>query len=165
MRKILENSKHNYIQLSEELETIELYLDLEKLRFENKFDFKINFDENIDPEMISIPPMLIQPYLENAILHGLMPKKEKGLLLLSFKLFEENTILCTIKDNGIGREKANKINVLRKKHRSTGMKNIEERLVILNKINKSDMRVKIIDLYNRKGEAAGTEVKLYIQYL
>jgi len=165
MRKILENSKHNYIKLIEELETIELYLDLEKLRFENKFDFKINFDENIDPEMISIPPMLIQPYLENAILHGLMPKKEKGLLLLSLKLFEENTILCIIKDNGIGRKKANKISVLRKKHRSTGMKNIEERLEILNKMNRSNMKVKIIDLYNQKGEASGTQVDLYIQFI
>ncbi|MCD4695986.1 MAG: histidine kinase [Bacteroidales bacterium] len=165
MRKILENSKHNYIKLSEELESIELYLDLEKLRFENKFDFEIKFDEDIDPDLISIPPMLIQPYLENAILHGLMSKKERGLLLLSLNLLEKKTILCTIKDNGIGREKANKISVLRKKHRSTGMKNIDERLEILNKINKSNMRVKIIDLYNRKEEAAGTEVKLYIQYL
>ncbi len=164
MRKILENSKHNYIKLSEELESIELYLDLEKLRFEDKFDFKINFDEDIDPDLISIPPMLIQPYLENAILHGLMPKKEKGLLLLSFNLLEKNTILCAIKDNGIGREEANKINVLRKKHRSTGMKNIEERLEILNKMNRSNMKVKIIDLYDQKGEASGTQVDLYIQY-
>ena len=165
MRKILENSKHNYIKISEELESIELYLDLEKLRFENKFDFVINLEDDIDRELISVPPMLIQPYIENAILHGLMPMKEKGLLLISFNLLEKNTILCTIKDNGIGREEASKINVLRKKHRSTGMKNIEERLEILNKMNRSNMKVKIIDLYNQKGEASGTQVDLYIQFI
>ncbi len=165
MRKILENSKHNYIKLSEELESIELYLDLEKLRFENKFDFVINLEDDIDRELIRIPPMLIQPYIENAILHGLVPMKEKGLLLLSFNLLEKNTILCAVKDNGIGRKEANKINVLRKKHRSTGMKNIEERLEILNKMNRSNMKVKIIDLYNQKGEASGTEVRLYIQFI
>lgn len=75
MRKVLENSKHNTISLSEELETLKIYLELEKLRFENKFDYKINIDQAIDKDDIRIPPMLIQPYLENAIWHGLMLKK------------------------------------------------------------------------------------------
>ncbi|MCD6112611.1 MAG: histidine kinase [Bacteroidales bacterium] len=162
MRKVLENSKHNTISLSEELETLKIYLELEKLRFENKFDYKINIDQAIDKDDIRIPPMLIQPYLENAIWHGLMLKKTKGLLKLNIEKNNNVSILFSIEDNGIGRKKAEKISKNKKHYKSTGMKNIEERITLINNIYKSNMKVKIIDLYNDEHEPIGTKVKLYI---
>ncbi|MCD4772888.1 MAG: histidine kinase, partial [Bacteroidales bacterium] len=162
MRKVLENSKYNTISLSEELGTLKIYLDLEVLRFENKFGYQINVNKSIDEDDIRIPPMLIQPYLENAIWHGLMLKKTKGLLKLNIEKNNDNSILFSIEDDGIGREKAGKISKSKKHHKSTGMKNIEERIALMNKIYKSDMKVKIIDLYNDKHEPIGTKVELYI---
>ena len=162
MRRVLENSKCNTITLREQLETLKIYLDLEKLRFEDKFDYQFNIDPSIDEDDICIPPMLIQPYLENAIWHGLMLKKTKGLLKLNIEKNNNASILFTIEDNGIGREKAGEISKSRKHHKSTGMKNIEKRIALMNKIYKSDMKVKIIDLYNDKHEPIGTKVELYI---
>lgn len=162
MRKVLENSKHNTISLSEELETLKIYLDLEKLRFENIFEYQINVNKSIDEYDIHIPPMLIQPYLENAIWHGLMLKKTNGLLKLNIEKVNDFSILFTIEDNGIGRKKAGKISISKKHHKSTGMKNIEERIALMNNIYKSNMKVKIIDLYNNKHEPIGTKVELFI---
>ena len=144
------------------LETLRIYLDLEALRFENKSEYQINIDPSIDKDDIHIPPMLIQPYLENAIWHGLMLKKTKGLLKLNIEKVNDFSILFTIEDNGIGRKKAGKISISKKHHKSTGMKNIEERIALMNNIYKSNMKVKIIDLYNNKHEPIGTKVELFI---
>ncbi len=162
MRRVLENSKFNVIPLSEEIETLKLYLDLEKMRFEEKFDYKVFIDKTLSTEEIMIPPMLLQPYLENAIWHGLMPKKTKGKLLLEIKKVSTNRIICAIEDNGIGREKSNEISAKRNNHHSTGMRNIEERIALINKIYKTNMQVKIIDLYDKMKRAAGTRIELYI---
>ena len=164
MRKILENSKHDSIKLSEEIESIRLYLELEELRFTEHFSYHINVDKNILPTKIQIPPMLMQPYLENAIWHGLMPKKTGGTLNIDLSLFDKKTMLVSIKDDGIGREKALVISSKRRFHKSTGMKNIEERLELLNSLNKTNMKVEVLDLYHKNGEAAGTEVKLFIHF-
>ncbi len=162
MRRVLENSKFNVIPLSEEIETLKLYLDLEKMRFEEKFDYKISVDTSLSTEEMMIPPMLLQPYLENAIWHGLMLKKTKGMLLLEIKKETNNRIICAIEDNGIGREKANEISIKRNNHQSTGMRNIEERIALINKIYKTNMQVEIIDLYDKMRRAAGTRIELYI---
>ncbi|MBL6964361.1 MAG: histidine kinase [Bacteroidetes bacterium] len=164
MRKILENSKYDTIRLSEEIESIRLYLDLEELRFTNHFSYHIQLEKKINPSSILIPPMLVQPYLENAIWHGLMPKKSVGKLTIDISLDDHETLLVQVKDDGIGRLKAAEITSKRISHQSTGMKNIEERLELMNSLNQTNMRVEVNDLYLDNGKAAGTEVKLYIHF-
>ncbi|MCF8357349.1 MAG: histidine kinase [Prolixibacteraceae bacterium] len=165
MRKILENSKQNFITLQNELETIRLYLSLENLRFENKFEYAVSLDEEIDPEAIRIPPMLLQPYLENAIWHGLMQKEGKGKIDIGIRIQDGKYLVIILKDNGIGREKAAELTARREGHRSTGIKNIEERIALINRIYKTDMSVQITDLYSPGNIPAGTLVELTIPYI
>ena len=109
IRKILENSRENTVSISNELQLLELYIQLEQLRFSNKFDYHITVDEKIDMENTEIPPLLIQPYIENAILHGLINKNGKGDLWLSLE--RNNGFLnCKIEDNGIGRTRRRRLN-------------------------------------------------------
>ncbi len=164
IRRIMENSSRENITLYEELETIDLYLCLEKMRFANGFTDKISIDKKIDQMSIKIPPMMIQPYLENAILHGLMPKKDNRILKLSITPFDEKRLLCVIEDNGIGRTKALQIRSRIKTHQSAGMKNIEERIFLHNKLHKAKLDIKIIDLYDQSGESVGTRVELHMPY-
>ena len=105
IRMVLNNSQRKFISLEEDLETLELYLYMEKLRFTNNFQYKINCDDSVDALSIFIPPMLLQPFAENAIWHGLMQKEGDGELLIDLHR-EENILHCTITDNGVGREKA-----------------------------------------------------------
>lgn len=162
MRKILDNSKTNTISLKEEIETIKLYLNLEKLRFEEQFDYFLSIDESLNTDEIQIPTMIIQPYLENAIRHGLIPLKSRGLLNVYFKSREDNKLMIVIEDNGIGRAKSGEISKKRLMHKSTGMQNTENRIRLLNKLNKTNMKVTVIDLYNENNEAIGTRVELFI---
>lgn len=164
MRLILSNSGKNYVVLKEELNAIRHYLELEKLRFDNKFDYSINLDKKIDTEFIEIPPMLIQPYIENAIIHGILHKPSRGAITIEFKL-RGNNIHCTITDNGIGREKAAELKEKAGiKRRSSGMYITKARLELLNKENTEDYSVKITDLKNGEGQAEGTKVELIIHY-
>ncbi|MFC2132826.1 two-component regulator propeller domain-containing protein [Bacteroidota bacterium] len=165
IRRILENSKLESIPLYEELETLKLYLCLEQMRFANSIKEKIQIDESIDLFTTKISPMLIQPYIENAILHGLMPKSKNRELSISINIHDNKRLLCTIEDNGIGREKSLKIRAKAKTHQSTGMKNIKDRIILYNKIHKTKMDVKITDLYDENNEASGTRVDLYIPYV
>jgi LytS/YehU family sensor histidine kinase len=164
MRMILANSSESFIPLKDELRALTYYMDLEKLRFDDKFEYKLDLGDNIDQEFIEIPPMILQPYVENAIIHGLIHKTEKGLLELSFRL-EGKQLLCIIQDNGIGREKAREIREqsgIRRKSR--GMIITRERLELMNKQKKDSFGVKIIDLKDESGQAAGTRVEVTIQY-
>ena len=106
--------------------------------------------------------MIIQPYLENAIRHGLVPLKAKGKLKLQFKLFEENKVIVVIEDNGIGRVKSGEITRKRLRHKSTGMKNTENRIRLLNKLNNTNMKVVVTDLYNKDKKANGTRVEIFL---
>ena len=105
MRKVLENSQHTSIPLRDELDALKLYLELEMIRFKDKFDYEITVDEEIDTLLYKVPAMLIQPYVENSISHGLMPSDSKGLVKINLKL-ENSHISCIIEDNGIGRDAA-----------------------------------------------------------
>jgi hypothetical protein len=159
MRKILENTQKNTISLAREIETLDLYLLLEKLRFSGNFEYTIAIAEDIVPDTIEVPPMLIQPYVENAIWHGLLVKKEDAHLSLRF--FRENgtTLVCEIQDNGVGRVFSSE----RKRngsHQSTGIKNIQERIDILNRISNTPISAVIIDLYTLEGKSCGTKVVL-----
>jgi tetratricopeptide (TPR) repeat protein len=163
IRKTLENSKHTEISIKEELDALHLYLELEELRFKEKFDWTIKVDEEIDTLAYKIPTMLIQPYVENAITHGLMNKENgKGRLLVELQL-QKDQILCMIEDNGIGRAKAMEINQKKENHHmSMGTNITESRLKLVNEIYGKSMIVNYTDLLDESGEPAGTKVELSI---
>jgi len=165
MRLILQNSRSNYITLKDEMEALELYLQMESLRFKNKFNYSISIDEELDTNAIVIPPMLIQPYVENAIWHGLMQKTngEEGKVELRLCKNEDN-LLCIIQDNGIGRKKAAELKAkkISNHKRSMGMQITEDRIEIINKLYNINACVHIYDVENEQGEPTGTRVELSI---
>lgn len=157
MRLVLENSQEDFIPLHREQEILSLYLKLEHYRFRDKFDYEIKVDDNVNVEEIQIPPMLIQPYIENAVWHGLRYKNEKGKLLLHF--YRQNgSLVAEISDDGVGRQRSAELKTEnQKKHNSTGLKNVAERLAIINKVYHLDYRVDIEDRENN-----GTRVSVYL---
>jgi len=163
VRIILNNSEKPTVTVGEDLEALKLYLELEKMRFEEKFDYELIVDATVDVDYDIMPPLLMQPYVENAILHGLNPKPSKGQLIIRLHS-ENNFLICSIVDNGIGRAKASEIRRTMpvKKHKSLGMKITEDRLKILNEINNSQLSVTVTDLYDVAGEALGTRVELFV---
>jgi tetratricopeptide (TPR) repeat protein len=162
MRKVLENSQHTSVPLRDELDALILYLDLEKIRFKNKFDYSINVDEEIDSLLYKVPTMLIQPYVENSICHGLMPSENKGLIKVDLKLNKEY-ISCTIEDNGIGREAAQeRKNKCNNNHNSLGTQIISSRLDLVNALYGTSLKTTYKDLKNGKGEPEGTQVEIHI---
>lgn len=165
MRMILANSTVSHIPLKDEMRALVYYMDLEKLRFDDKFNYKVNVDPEIDEEFIEIPPMIFQPYVENAIIHGLVNSPKKGLLQIWLKLKEKGILHCIIEDNGIGREKA--IEIRSKsgiKRQPKGMMITQERLQILSKQSRKDSVVKVTDLSDEKGKPTGTRIELEIHY-
>jgi len=168
IRKILENSRENTVSIGNELQLLELYIQLEQLRFSNKFDYHISIDEKIDKENTEIPPLLIQPYIENAILHGLINKSEKGDLWLSLER-SNGLLICKIEDNGIGRARAQEIERGKvSRHKSLGIKVTEERISGLFELLEYKMEVVVEDLFEIKQvpgktpEPAGTRVTISI---
>lgn len=165
MRLILQNSRSNYISIKDELETLDLYLQMEALRFANRFEYEIRISPDIDGASILIPPMLIQPYIENAIWHGLMHKKDgrQGKVELVISK-HENNLFCVIQDNGIGREKAEIIRIQHpgNRKRSMGMQITKDRMEMINKLYNTNTSMQIIDLHDGNGIAAGTRVELVI---
>lgn len=162
IRKFLEHSRRPRISLTEEIELLIAYINLESMRFSDKFGFMMNVDDDIDMDNIEIPSMLIQPYVENAIKHGLMHKTEYGTLSIHISS-RENVLVCVVEDNGIGRAASKKINQWREKeHNSIGMEVTKERLEILNVTYNRNFNVEVIDLHNEDGDAIGTKVVLYI---
>ncbi|WP_421750462.1 sensor histidine kinase [Croceimicrobium sp.] len=155
MRLTLESSMEHIHPVETEVSVLKNYLELEKLRFNNKFDYEIEVDEELDYD-IGLPPMLIQPHVENAILHGLKPKEGKGFLQISFKL-DEKLLCCTIEDDGIGREKAKDL-PNKKAHRSMATQINKDRIDLLKRSIDEVIDLKIIDKYNQQGEACGTKV-------
>lgn len=166
MRNILEQTMHENIIIEQEIETLLIYLELEKLRFNFDFDLHVEIDEGIRNSQHKIPSMLIQPYFENAIWHGLMHKDGRKMLLLKMTFIEIGKIICTIEDNGIGRKRSSEINNLKSsRHKSLGMEITGERLDILKKQSDINIPVEIIDLINPDGSGAGTRVELIIPYV
>ena len=165
LRLILDNSKKNFIPLSEELQSLKKYLKLEQMRFRGKFTTVVKLDLHKDESLIMIPPLLIQPLLENAILHGLTPLENKeGKLMVNFIQKNNDVLMCMIEDNGIGRKKAAEINMNRINHNSSGVTNITERLELLgNQLNKK-LIFEIIDMTDEHGMGTGTRVKLEIPF-
>jgi len=159
MRSILENSKHEMISLQKELQTLKLYLELESVRLEHSFDYQYDIDPKIDTGYIRIPPLIIQPFTENAIWHGLRNKQGKGLLIIRVRQPDNETLQIIIKDDGIGREASRKLKKDQTHHKSYGIEITAERLLMLDLKNS----VKITDLYDHYGMPAGTQVIITIK--
>jgi LytS/YehU family sensor histidine kinase len=166
MRQSLEYSDVEVISLEKEIEFLENYLFInEKLRFGNRMSYKINVEDDLEEDLIGVPAMIIQPYLENAIEHGFRSIKN-GFLSVHFQYFNEHCILCTIEDNGIGREKAmalQKENATYQHHKSKGTLITEQRLNLLHHSLGAQAAVKIIDLTEgASGRPLGTRVEVLI---
>ncbi|PCJ87062.1 MAG: hypothetical protein COA57_05125 [Flavobacteriales bacterium] len=162
IRKILKNSREELIPIQEELETLELYLELEKKRFEEEFDYVFTIDPQIETNNIKIPTMLLQPLVENSIKHGIMPSKTRGEIVVNITKAEE-VIICSVQDNGIGRAKAAKLNEGKfKRHKSLGLNITQERIELLRSNSQDDYNMKITDLKNDRGESTGTLVEIII---
>lgn len=162
IRLSLEHSSSAYMQLTEAINLISLYVELEQLRVDHNFVFNLNIDPSLDIENIEIPTMLLQPYVENAIHHGLWPKGKDGILNLTFVPNGKNLII-EIEDNGIGRTRSFEMkNNLSEKRKSIGMSNTEERMKIINYIKNTNITVKYIDKTNESNEPEGTLVYISI---
>ncbi len=162
LRQVLNNSEKDFIPLKDEIEVNQLYLELESLRFKRSFNYSLSVEDNIDPETIRFPSLLLQPFIENAIWHGLMHKQGEKKLDISFFL-ENNHLECVIEDNGIGREKSAEIkkNKLGSQYfESKGTKLSGQRIHLLNETGHAKASIRIDDLKNERGEAKGTKVTL-----
>ena len=166
VRRILENSGNKTIPLAEELETIELYIDVEKKRFKNSFFHEIKVDESINAHNVFVPPMLLQPYVENAIWHGLMHKDQPGNLVISIK-DGPGVIKVEIRDDGIGRAASQRIQARRQKYGkdSLGTKITKNRLDLIKEIYYIEAEVVIEDLYDSSEKPIGTLVTIDIPKL
>lgn len=157
MRNMMENSNKDFISLSSEIEQLKKYLDLEHLRFQDKFDYEIIVDENLDTETTFVPNMLIQPHLENAIWHGLRYRETKGLLQLRFSI-KNNKISVVIDDDGIGLTKSAELKTRNQKvHQSRGLTNTKERISLLNELYKSNIAFSITE---KNSGTTGTLVEI-----
>lgn len=157
IRTIFQNSDKREITLFEEIETCKLYTQLESMRFGNKFNYHFKVDETIDLKSVQVPALIIQPFIENAIWHGIMPKEDGGTVTISVEK-KENNISCTINDDGIGREvsKQNKFKGEPSTHQSKGIHLTQSRLDLDNALNKRNATVEITDKKDVEGKSAGT---------
>ncbi|MGJ8682982.1 MAG: tetratricopeptide repeat-containing sensor histidine kinase [Nonlabens sp.] len=162
IRNYLHFSDTGFISIPDEVYNLNLYLELEKLRFEEQLDYSFHVSENANSDAINIPTMLIQPYVENALKHGLLHKKDKRKLSITISKVSDKIVECTVEDNGIGRAKSKEINAKREtQHKSFALKATTERLDLLNYGKEKKIGVEIIDL-NDNGNAIGTKVILKI---
>ena len=165
IRLILDNSAADYISLDAEIQTLQLYLEMEALRFDDAFEYEIQTNDAASSQNICIPSMLVQPYVENAIWHGLMQKEEKGKLWIRFLRKDDNTLKIEIEDNGIGRKKAKESKSKDSlKRKSYGMQISRERIELINKLRKYNASVNVLDLADEQGNASGTRITIIIPY-
>jgi len=158
MRLILNNSQKQAIPLSDEISALALYLELESLRFQKKFQYNLKIDPSIESTSCFIPAFFIQPFVENAIWHGIMPLKGAGIISIDLQK-TENSIACIVEDNGIGRQKSKELNEEKLTgKRSHGIELVLSRVKLINSLYGTDMRIDFDDLYSDSGEPAGTRV-------
>ncbi len=165
IRKVLENNMKKFVPLNEEIEMLELYMDIESLRFAIKFDYKISLLNELKEMNILIPPMIIQPFVENAIWHGISFQKEvKGKIEITFEIID-NKLICSIQDNGIGIKKSNELKSKNTNKESLGMLITNKRLQQLHSELQIKIEPEIIDLFDDNGEACGTKVIIHLPYI
>jgi LytS/YehU family sensor histidine kinase len=160
IRNVLDNSQLNSIPISKELKMLENYLELEKLRFGDQFSYDITVDDALDADFTDIPTMILQPFVENAIWHGLLHKKGDGRLSITFYQ-QEGSLLCVIQDNGIGRERAAAQRQQGDEHHSRGLQITRDRLALYNRRFNLDKTFDIEDLYDETGQSCGTRVNVW----
>lgn len=162
-RTFLEMSDKDFITLAEEINTLEMYLDIEKGRFEADFDYEILVSKSIrHPEDIRIPSVLLQPFVENAIKHGLLHKQGLKQLSISFTI-DVQYLTVVINDNGIGRKRSNELNKMKQKnHNSFATDAVNRRIDLLNSYNEQKITLEYIDKYDQQNQAVGTKVIINI---
>ena len=164
-RTILEMTEKDMVTITEEINTLRLYLDIEKVRFNDDFNFEILADLNIDADNIKIPSMFLQPFVENAVKHGLLHKSEEKTLKINF-IKVVNQIKITIDDNGIGRKKSNELNAIKnKKHQSFATNAMQNRVHLLNEFTQKNISIAYIDKHNTSNQSTGTTVVFLIPIL
>lgn len=162
VRITLENSRVEFVKLEKELKMLQVFIDLQLLRFDNKFDYTITVDDQIDIENTLVPPMMAQPFVENAIEHGLRHRKDKGNLKIIFSS-SGHSILCIVEDDGVGRRLSKELEIKRK-HQSMATSITKERLGVLSKRFGKNYFLEIEDMKKEGGESLGTKVNLFIPY-
>ena len=163
LRHLLESSREDFIPFNDELINLENYIELQQLRFSERFSYSITVEDEINPSDYMIPPMLVQPFVENAIEHGIKPKEDKGHISLRF-LHQDKSIVCYIEDDGIGREKSFQIKNQSHPYRSYGIQIVKDRLEIIRKKTRAKVKISIIDLKSESGAPAGTRIILTLPY-
>jgi LytS/YehU family sensor histidine kinase len=163
IRIILESSKDELVPLSKDMEALQLYIELEQLRFSNKFSYHTHINEELLSGNYKVPPLLIQPYVENAIIHGFAHSDQKNHRLNVSANIKDEYVVYIIEDDGVGREQAAAYNTLNKpKHKSVGMQITEERIKLHNK-ETGEAFIKITDLANTGNNTTGTRVEVIIK--
>ncbi len=161
-RQILNSSRDGVTTLAEELKMLEHFLALEQLRFRDKLNYRIDVAPDLENQPVELPAMILQPYVENAIWHGIKPKQGPGLLLVKVEK-QDKSLICTIEDDGIGREKAREIKAKSlMQHKSVGMQITQERLKTIGHVK--DTQVDIIDLYDDQGQPSGTRIVIRLPF-
>ncbi|MGL4599324.1 MAG: tetratricopeptide repeat-containing sensor histidine kinase [Bacteroidia bacterium] len=161
IRSLLEHSIEDYISVKDEADMLHDYIQMESLRFKDSFSYKISIDEKIDTARFRIPHLMIQPFVENAIWHGLMPKANDRLVTIRFEYDSPKTIRCVVEDNGIGRVESKK-NESVFKAKSLALSLIEQRLSLIRKTHNKNAHVVLTDLYNKEGKSEGTQVAIVL---
>jgi sensor histidine kinase YesM len=161
IRTVFQNSDKREISLHDEIETCRLYTQLESMRFNNKFNYQFNIDKTLDLKSVMVPALIVQPFIENAIWHGIMPKEDGGSLIVKVSK-TDHTISCIVDDNGIGREisKQNKFTSKDPMHESKGEHLTQARLDLDNLLNERNAKIEIIDQKDENSKPTGTTVIL-----
>jgi tetratricopeptide (TPR) repeat protein len=164
IRSVMDLSSKKYVSLKDELDSVKIYLELEKMRFREKLNFSIQIDDQLVFNTVKIPPMLIQPFVENAILHGIKHRENGGEVNISIKKMN-HLVHCTITDNGIGRQASEKINQTGKKEKKSLAIELSMKRLHLNKEKFAEQgNIQITDLFNSDGQPSGTKVELFIPF-
>jgi LytS/YehU family sensor histidine kinase len=164
IRSILDSSRNETVPIAKDMEALKLYVELEQLRFNNKFTFNVSIDPALAGGDYLVPSLLVQPFVENAIVHGMAHSEEKELNLTVTATLDGDKIKYIIQDNGIGREKAKVINMLNKPyHKSVGLKITEERINIFNQQHEKQESINIVDLYDENKKPEGTKVEITLK--
>ena len=161
IRMVLQYSEYNFISLDEEINMLELYLSVEKTRFGNSFEYKILIEDELDTEEIKIPNLMIQPFVENAIWHGLMHKTGERKIDIMFHLKNDVSMVCVVTDNGVGRRKAEEIKNARSlgpNHESKGIQLVKDKIDVLKQQFRSEVSIEVYDINDMDGKVVGTRV-------
>lgn len=166
IRKTLDFSRRNFISLADEITYLNTYLGLEKMRFENRMEYEIIVDPAIATTELEIPAMLLQPYVENAVKHGMTnPAQAIGQLSIRFTQVASDMLECVVDDNGIGIARSRALRALPNHHQSSGMEISQNRAELLNKMYNTEIQIEIIDKSAQNKEDSGTTVHILIPQL